>query len=137
MFGFLFRPKSPTRDWVRSPGLRLTFDLDRTTLNGVSLGGDFQRLSFLGPDEDRKSSRAGVFCYYSLGLCVDAEIESSPSAVTCFQLVFHDPDEDRYETFAGSVLFRGRAARLAETDVDGFVGHIGEPYWIDRDEDAD
>lgn len=54
MFELFFGPKNPTKTWQRATGLRLDFDLEQGSLNGVRLGDPLEGVSFLGPVEDRK-----------------------------------------------------------------------------------
>ena len=91
MFSFLFGPSNPTRKWQAQSGEPLTFDLDTGSLDDAELGQRLERLSFLGPDEDRTSFRDGEFCYYSLGLCV--RCHGSEHTITDYRLVFGDPED--------------------------------------------
>ena len=132
MLEFIFGPKNPTLAWQRLAGLALTFDLSKPALNGVELGRAAENLSWLGRDEDRTAFRAGELCYYSLGLCV--ECYEDVYTVTGFEIVFRDPEEQKYQSFAGTVLFHGRPVNLSALTEDKFVALFGQYFWRDVDE---
>jgi hypothetical protein len=133
LFDFLFRSKNPTRDWVRPPGLRLTFDLDSSTLNGVGFGEPLASVSFLGPAEDRRNLHYGEYGYYSLGLVVESHNEQN--TLDSFDLVNKDPNFPRYESFGGDCLFRGSSLKLSRLTQAFLHEQLGQPFSKDEDDD--
>lgn len=133
--GFLdfFRPKNPTRDWQRSSGLRLTFDFDACTLNGVGFGAPLQNVSFLGPAEDRSNQHYGEYGYYSLGLVVGSH--SDENTLDCFELVNKDADSPQYVAFAGECRSQGASIRLDRMTEAFLRDRFGPPASKDEDED--
>ena len=133
MFKLLFGKSNPTRTWRPYSGQPLAFDLDAGSLNDVELGQPLECVSFLGPDEDRKSFRNGEFCYYSLGLCL--ECHGSEYTIEGYHIVFRDPEEPRYRPFSGRVMLNGHPISLAAITLDECADVFGDYFWLDRDED--
>ena len=135
MFRSLFGRPNPTRTWPPHTGQLLTCDLDAGSLNGGALGQRLDCVSFLGPDEDRQSSRTGEFyChYYSLGLCV--ECHGPEYVLTGYEIVFRDPEEQKYQPFQGRIIRNGDTLELAATTLDTCADVLGEYFWLDHDDD--
>jgi hypothetical protein len=131
MLDFLFGGRDVSRNWSRSPNISLRFELNAAELNGLRLGGPLRDASFLGPAEDRRTARSGVFCYHSLGLCVASDDGSTTSWL---ELVFRD-EAGTFEPFRGKVTYRGAEIDLAGMTVADFLARFGSCYWEDRDED--
>jgi len=131
MLEFLFGPKNPTKDWRRDPDLRLTFDLERGTLNGVGLGDSLDRLSFLGPVEDRTGLRSGEYRYFSLGLFVGC----NEGQIADYYIVQRDRFAPQYRPFAGVCCYRGEHLDLGRLTEEFFVENVGLPFWRDQDDD--
>jgi len=133
MFQFLFGPKNPTRDWERPSNLRLTFDLDCGELNGVGLGQRLDRLSFLGPIEDREGLRAGEYRYCSFGLSVgcynDAQI------IDCFDIVQKDRYLPQYRPFSDICHYLGENLDLGRLTEESAIETFGSPFWKDQDDE--
>jgi hypothetical protein len=129
----LFRSKNPTRDWQRSADLRLTFDLDAATLNGIGFGEPLAKVSFLGPAEDRSNLHFGEFGYFSLGLVVGCH--NDQNVLDTFELVNKDSGSPHYQAFAGDCRFGGASLRLASLTQALLRNRLGEPYCKDEDED--
>jgi hypothetical protein len=132
VFQSLFGPKNPTKDWQRANDLRLTFDLECGKLNWVGLGERLDRLSFLGPVEDRSGLRQGEHRYFSLGLSVDCR--SNDDTVDEFELVQKDEYVPRYRPFPGAVQFHGETLSLVQLTEEFCVRTFGPPYWKDQDD---
>ena len=132
MVSVMTRAPDPTKDWRRLPDLDLTFDLDRAELNGVRLGERLDRLSFLGPAEDRALAREGELCYHSLGLCVELEDDM----ITNYRIIWRDPYEEKYEPFPGSVEYHSNRIALEDLTEATAIGEFGEPSSRD-DEDEE
>jgi len=132
MLEWLFGPKDPTKDWQRTRELRLEVDLERGALNGVRLTEPADRLSFLGPVEDRAGLKADEFRYDSLGLSVGYDQEK---AIDCFQFIQKDPACPQGRPFPGQCWYQGRILDLARATEPSFVEQVGSPYWRDEDED--
>ena len=133
MFDFLFGPKNPTANWQRPSGLQLSFDLQDGSLNGDRLGEPLEKMSFLGPVEDRQGLRTGEYKYYSLGLCVDCC--NDENTIDSFEIVRKDPWEPKYEPFPGRFLCQRDVLNLGTLTKTSFTGHFDPPYWEDKDDD--
>ena len=99
MLEFFLGPTNPTTDWQRASDLRLTFDLKGSKLNGVGFGEPLNRLSFLGPIEDRSGLTLGEYRFFSLGLSVDCYNEQD--TIDCFEIVQKDQDMPEHQPFPG------------------------------------
>lgn len=132
MFDFLRRPKDPTQDWRRADNLQLTFDLQTASLNSIGLGQRIERLSFLGPVEDRSALRQLVYDYYSLGLAIEHDEQGT---IRSFTILSRDPDDPKYQPFPGVLLCRGENLAIEQLTEDFFLSRFGEPYCRDEDED--
>jgi len=133
MLEFLFGPKNPTKDWQRASDLRLTFDLECGKLNGVGFGERLERLSFLGPVEDRSGLRQGEHRYFSLGLSVDCR--SGDDTVDEFEIIQKDEYVPKYRPFPGAIQYHGENFDLGQLTEEICVRTLGPPFW--KDEDAD
>ena len=99
------RAEDPTMVWQRAADLRLTFDLEGSKLNGVGFGEPLNRLSFLGPLEDRSGLTLGEYRFFSLGLSVDCYNEQD--TIDCFEIVQKDQDMPEFQPFAGVCRSKG------------------------------
>jgi hypothetical protein len=131
MLDFFLGRRDPTRYWQRAADLELTFALDRAALNTARLGGPLEDALFLGPAEDRRTTRLGIYCYYSLGVCVGTE---DRPAITWFEIVYHDED-GRHQPFRGRIVFEGREVVLTGITIERFLERFGKCYWRDNDKD--
>ena len=132
VFEFFFGPKNPTRNWQRAGDLRLEFDLEQGSLNGVRLGETLDRLASLGPVEDRSGLQHRAFGYFSLGLGVGCE--SDENLIESFDIIQKDPLAPEFRPYPGSVHYRGTSLDLAKLTESDFVKEFGLPYWRDQDE---
>jgi len=129
LFDRLFAKPDPSRKWAPDPNLRLEFDFDRYSLSAVRLGEPMERLTGLGPPEDRRAALQEDYCYFSKGLEVDAYF----GVVVSYALIWND---ERYKPFSG--ILRHQSAVIAlgprtrEVDI---VERFGKPYWHHEDED--
>lgn len=132
MFESFFGPKNPTKKWQRADDLRLEFDLEQGSLNGVRLGDPLEAVSFLGPIEDRKGLPLAEYGYYSLGLRVCCH--NDENIIDTFEIVQDDDFAPQYLSYSGRFHFRGKNLPLAQLNEQQFVREFGLPFW--RDEDA-
>jgi len=116
----LFRRGNPTNSWTRSTGLKLSTDLTKPSLNGITVGSQVDRLSFLGRSTSKPKTPLD---FEDLGLSIDYEKDGSFSG---FQLIFAKADAE----YAGEILVEGSPTELSELEA-----NLGEPYWVDNDED--
>ena len=130
---YFLGPKNPTMDWQRAADLRLTFDLEGSTLNGVGFGEPLNRLSFLGPLEDRSGLTLGEYRFFSLGLSVDCYNEQD--TIDCFEIVQKDQDMPEFQPFAGVCRCKGENLDLGQLTEESFVGTFGPPFWKDVDDE--
>ena len=79
MLEFLLGPTNPTTDWQRASDLRLTFDLKGGKLNDVGIGEPLNRLSFLGPVEDRSGLKTGEYRFFHSAFRLTATMNRVPS----------------------------------------------------------
>jgi hypothetical protein len=131
MFDWWHRLFDPTRNWTPDPSCKLVFELDRGALNGVGMGDDGERLSFLGPSDDPESARRGIFSYHRLGYGFDWNDER---LVDGCEVVFFDEFE-KYQPFGGRITYNQEELRLAGMSESRFRERFPDIYW--RDEDAD
>lgn len=110
--------RNPTTDWRPQRGLQLLLDLDNETFCGVGLGERADRLEKLGPAEDARAARNGVYDYTSRGFCITTEA----GRVVEFELTYAAGEP----TFAGTVRRHGQPLLLspetAEQDVIAALG---------------
>jgi hypothetical protein len=128
----VFGPRNPTRCWSVGFEGEIVFDLDQASLNGVRIDDPLDRLSFLGPDEDRKAYKDGELLYPSKGLDISFSDESQK--IVSYRIVGNDPLKQHYLSFRGRFLFDGRHVELAKINVHEFKRMFGECYWEDNDE---
>lgn len=135
LFELIFGPKNPTKDWQTANDLRLDFDLELGTLNGIGLTEQLDRLSFLGPVEERAGLmlKDGEFRFYSLGICIRCNIPAY--TVNDFELIQNDPDSPQYRPYRGTCRYRGRVLRLNSITEQSFHKEFGPPFWRDQDDD--
>jgi hypothetical protein len=111
--------RNPTRDWQPQRGLELVLDLDQETFCGIGFGDPVARLTKLGPAEDARAARVGVYRYPSRGFGIIAE----QGRVVEFEVSFFA--EERY---GGAVRISGRAANFGETTTEAdVVAALGGP----------
>jgi hypothetical protein len=133
MFNFLFGPKNPTKDWQRDSSLRLAFDLESGKLNGIGFGERLDRMSLLGPAEDRSALKSGQCRYLSLGLAVGWEEEEQ--TIDCFEIIQKDPYVSSCRPFPGICQYRGEHLDLGQLTEVWFAEQIGPPYHRDEDDE--
>jgi hypothetical protein len=133
MLEYFFGPRNPTRTWPPGVDQTITFNLDNASLNAVCLSESLDLLSFLGPDEDRKSFRNGEVLYPSKGLAIRFSPRSH--SLVEYRIVQSDPLDDRFLPFRGTVLVNGRSVSLAALQPARFVDEYGDFYWRDTDDD--
>lgn len=133
MLESLFGPRNPTLSWPASLHHEITFDLDNASINSVKLGQPLDRLSFLGPDVDRKSFRSGELLYLSRGLAIQFDPQSH--SIRGFRIIQSDPHDDRFRPFSGVVLLKGQPVNLESLSPARILDEYGGFYWRDRDED--
>ena len=133
MLEFVLGPKDPTKVWQRASDLRLTFDLEGGKLNDVGIGESLNRLSFLGPIEDRSGLTLGEYRFFSLGLSIDCYNEQD--TIDCFEIVQKDQDMPEHQPFAGVCRYKGENLDLGQLTEPSFVGRFGPPFWKDADDE--
>jgi len=126
---FLLRRGNPTNNWVRNLPRGLTIDLGRALINGVGFGESIKALHDLGRDEDSSKARGFEFCYYSLGLEIDAWDDTT---IYSLSIVVN---EAPFQPFTGTVLFRDLPIDLRRLSEGTLESTFGPWYW--RDQDAD
>ena len=131
MFGFLFSPQNPTKDWCPSAALQLAFDMSDARLNDVSLGESVDRLSFLGPVEG-SGGLPSELCYFTLGLCGD--YDPADRTITACRLVHQDARDDRFRPFSGDIQWNSTRIDLEELTEAQVFDRFGQPYWKDQDD---
>ena len=122
-----------SRDWVADEQLEPEFSFDDFTLCGVQLGDRAEKLSGLGPADDRRAARKRLLRYYSQGLQIATEAE----LLVAFELLWIWPNDldTPFESFAGRCTQNGKVWPLhRETNFLDFTARLGEP---DRREDDD
>lgn len=129
MFSFL-RRHDPTRTWLRSPDLRLEFDLASATLNGVKPGCPLEAVSFLGPVEDRRELKSGLCNYPSLGLCI---VVLDDSTIYQFEII-RQVQSRRERPVPVTVRHGDLVLDLDSLNASTFVERFGTPYWRDLDD---
>ena len=126
----IFRRGNPTNQWVRPANLTLVADLLVPSINQVTVGSPIDALSFLGRNKTAGGSpnfsRLSCLDFTDLGLLVDNEDDGSFSG---FVLVLEDP-LDEFTPFSGVIKLNN-----SQVDPANLVQKLGDPYWIDRDED--
>lgn len=127
---FFRGPPDPSRDWQRSAGLQLQFDLNAGRLNSAGLGDHFEALSFLGPSNNRRLAALGWFEFHDLGITIECDDWDIVEIV----LVLRDENAE-VRPYAGKFLFRGREVELAGATEQSFVEHFGDCYWRAQDDD--
>jgi hypothetical protein len=131
MLEFLLGRRDATRDWQQASTHPLRFALDAAQLNSARLGGALEEASFLGPAEDRRAARHGVYCYYSRGVCLSC---GQGETISTLELVFED-EEGKYRPYEGVITFRGAEASLGGISADDFQRQFGECYWRDAEDE--
>jgi len=121
-----FPPADPAREWTALPGLRLECTLDDSSFCGLRLGEQIESLSRLGPPENPRPTREGMYDYPSRGF----EVDATDGRIDCFLFRWDAMDPARH--FAGSFLWKGAALKLdASTGEREIRSAFGEPYWMD------
>jgi hypothetical protein len=127
----LFAP-DPTRGWTADRPDPLTFDFDRFELIGARVGDPIDRLSRLGPAEDRAAAKKGRLCYPSLGL----EILSDEGRITGIGIYWAAKFHPSCRPFLGRCTLRGRELPLHEPLTENRLREwFGEPHDHDADEE--
>ncbi len=120
----IFRSRNSTDAWQPDPRLGLTFDLDKYTLGSVALGEPVDRLCGLGPAEDKRDAKSGIYRYYSRGLSITTEHD----CIHVFRLVWHDPDRPEYQPYVGICTLHTAPVPLnGDMSAASFVQLLGEP----------
>jgi hypothetical protein len=121
LFNRLFDPADPSGRWPSDPEFILNFDLSTLALSGVRPGDPVHPLSPLGPAEDSREAARGTLRYPSRGVQIDVD----GSTVTGIVLFL--------DSYRGDFISNGLPHAAPRTRED--LARLGEPYWIDRDED--
>ncbi len=124
----VFDRGNPSRSWAGDYAGPLVLDIGRNTLNGAGLGDPLERLAFLGPAKEWRPSLA----WPDKGLGVDfAEGRIEGFLVQVSRAAGYAP-----ENFPGTFAREGQGVELTEAAREEKIRDLlGEPYWIDRDED--
>jgi len=102
----------------------LDFNFDQNALCGVPLGSPVADLSGLGPADDKRSARQGLFKYRALGLELGAE-DGRLSKVT---LIWVDTLKEGYQSFAGACRRRAHALGFSAASTEAAVTRaLGQP----------
>jgi hypothetical protein len=115
--------------WQLKSATPLEVDLKKLTLCRVPLGGDIQRLSFLGPAEDATHSPEGQLCYDSRDLYLDMREG---------QLVGFDLYVDPSLKSTGAAILAGGIGTQIRPDASEaeLIAVLGAPFWRLKDEDS-
>jgi hypothetical protein len=123
-----FPPPDPAREWKALAGLRPECILDEPSFGGLRMGDPADSISRLGPPENPRPTRDGMYDYPSRGF----EIDTTDGRIDCF--LFRWDAQDPAKHFKGDFLWKGAPLKLdgstREVDLRSF---FGEPYWIDDD----
>ncbi|MBN1204104.1 MAG: hypothetical protein JXB05_04170 [Myxococcaceae bacterium] len=113
--------------WQLNSATPLDVDLKKPTLGRVPLGGDIQRLSFLGPAEDAESSPEGHLGYDSRGIYLEMRDG---------QLVGFDLDVDPFLKSPGAAILAAGFGTKIRPDASEaeLVAVLGAPFWRAKDE---
>lgn len=116
--------------WQRKSGTPLEVDLKKLTLCRVPLGGDLQRLSFLGPAEDAESAPEGQLGYDSRGIFFLEMREG--------QFVGFDLDVEPFLKNTGAaILAGGIGTRIGPATSEAeLIAVLGAPFWRAKREDS-
>lgn len=128
MLDFIFRRGNPTNSWSRSPDLNLTAALDEPSLNGVTFGSRFDRLSGLGRNDD---SQFGSLCYFDLGVGVD---HAEDGTLAGYMIVLNDED-NQFQPYQGTVLWKHNPLDINRLTREDLPRVLGDWYWMDEDDD--
>ena len=122
LINFLYRQHDPTRAW-REDVTQLIADVRRCTLCDVPVGGNFVKLSPLGPSEDARSAARGypdwhskgVFCVVEHGRIADLTIVLRPSRAV--------------KPFPGRFLNDGQRLDVSNaTRPEELIAQLGDPF---------
>lgn len=125
LFDFLFNKKTshnPTDQWVRDPTRRPTFNLNKHSLDGVTLGQSYESLNYLGPatlkDEELEFPNSKLTLGFKHDLLTDFTLffPTSPQNIS-FTLANKNLDLDQIST------------------EQGLRSVVGEPFWREADDD--
>ncbi len=133
MLTFLFGRTNPTRDWLPCRQNQLLFDIDRMSINDAVIGQPLAKYSFLGPDEDPRTFRAGQLSYYSLGICL--HWDRNADSINEFEIVLSEVESEPFKTFPGEIRFNGSPIDLKDVTPESCEDVFGEFYHLDRDDD--
>ncbi len=128
VFDFILRRGNPTNDWRRSPHLNLSAALDAPSLNGITLGSRFDRLSFLGRND---GSQFRTLCYFDLGIAVD---HAEDGTFRGYMIVFIDEDND-FRPYRGTTQWKNNQLDIHQLTRNDLASIFGEWYWMDTDDD--
>lgn len=120
----------PSASWVLQPDVPLVFELDTFTFCGVKLGEPADRLSFLGPAEDRALAQEGRLFYYSIGL----EVLVEEGHVALYRLIWRDEAAEGFNPYPGRcVKYEPPVDVSSDTSELGIRRAFGVPYLKDSD----
>jgi hypothetical protein len=135
LLDFLFGRRDPAMDWIPNPALKLEVDLTDASLGGVKLGDPIERLSGLGPPENKKPSAQSAYTWYSRGLEISA---FEDGRLDSLWMCWADPALPRFRSFPGTFLWKGKEVPIRGGMTRAEVEkRFGEPYHADEDEDED
>jgi hypothetical protein len=137
-FDFLFGPPDVATTWRERPGLELVLNLDRHTICELKLGDRADRISILGPPDNKKPTRADTYLYASKGI----ELCTGEDGIETITAIFEPTDhwvmhgfEKKAAAYGGKIIYGGKPVALSRDTSEGeFVGRFGQPYWRDEDE---
>lgn len=120
----------PSAGWVLQPDVPLVFELDTFTFSGVKLGEPADRLSFLGPAEDRALAQEGRLFYYSIGL----EVLVEEGQIALYRLIWRDEAAEGFNPFPGRCVKHEPPVDVtSDTSELGIRRAFGVPYLKDSD----
>lgn len=131
IFGFL--NPDPASDWPEAQVERLTLDLWKLSLNGITLGDPANSLSRLGRPSNRRPFAAERFVYTKSGFVVEIENQH----VYYFGLPVRRRESDDVGPCELQVRFRDRSEQTITdaTAAEDLLSRLPKPNKIDRDED--
>jgi hypothetical protein len=120
-----FFSKDPSKNWVRSSLMQLTFHLASASLNGVAIDDPFEKISIFGRPSNRNPFRQEWFDYPDLGLEIGGENNRIKYFSFMIQAFFKD------ETACNLTLISERGTPLLltnDTKLEELKKLLGEPF---------
>lgn len=127
MLDFIFRRGNPTNGWQREDDLILAAALDEPSLNGVTIGSRFDRLSAFGRND---VEQFGTLCYFDLGVGLE---QAEDGTFRGFTIVGKDEEGD-FQPYRGTLSWERKPLDLQQLTRDNLTSVFGDWYWMDSDD---